>query len=332
MNRAHAYKARVAENRAAGRDEDDGINIGLYTYPVLMAADILLFDTDIVPVGEDQGQHVEMARDMAENFNRTFGNVLTVPRHQIRKEVAALPGIDGRKMSKGYRNTIPLFGKPDEVRSLVARFKTDSSRPEEPKDPNASPLYLIYREIASELGRREEGSRACTRGRPRAEARPLRRAHGRSRGDRSRSERRRRESARDRHSADGPRLSCERQACGLTQTTHAIAAAMNRATSSWVGGARVVSPQRREQPPDRVLFGPPISKVPKPPTVAGRPTAPMSSAAKKVSAKDRRPSATAHRGSRCRRQQPVVRAAPKRSGPWRERTHPFLPALALQRM
>jgi tryptophanyl-tRNA synthetase len=150
MNRAHAYKAKAAENRAAGRDEDDGVNIGLYTYPVLMAADILLFDTDIVPVGEDQGQHVEMARDMAENFNRTFGKVLTVPRHQIRKDLASIAGLDGRKMSKSYGNTIPLFGEPDKVRSLLSRFKTDSSRPEEPKDPNASPLYLMYREIASE--------------------------------------------------------------------------------------------------------------------------------------------------------------------------------------
>jgi tryptophanyl-tRNA synthetase len=150
MNRAHAYKAKAAENRAAGRDEDDGVNIGLYTYPVLMAADILLFETDIVPVGEDQGQHVEMARDMAESFNRTFGKVLTIPRHQIRKDVAAIPGIDGRKMSKSYHNTIPLFGKPEDVRSLVARFKTDSSRPDEPKDPSASALYRMYREVASE--------------------------------------------------------------------------------------------------------------------------------------------------------------------------------------
>jgi tryptophanyl-tRNA synthetase len=150
MNRAHAYKAKTAENRVAGRDEDDGVNIGLYTYPVLMAADILLFKSDIVPVGEDQVQHVEMARDMAENFNRTFGTLLTIPRHQIRKDVASIPGLDGRKMSKSHRNTIPLFGTPDEVRALVARFKTDSSRPEEPKDPNTAPLYLMYREVASE--------------------------------------------------------------------------------------------------------------------------------------------------------------------------------------
>jgi tryptophanyl-tRNA synthetase len=150
MNRAHAYKARVAENREAGRDEDDGVNIGLYTYPILMAADILLFRTNVVPVGEDQVQHVEMARDLAESFNRIYGPVLTVPKHQIGKEVAAIAGLDGRKMSKSYKNTIPLFGSPKEVQALVARFKTDSSRPEEPKDPNASALYLMYREVASE--------------------------------------------------------------------------------------------------------------------------------------------------------------------------------------
>jgi tryptophanyl-tRNA synthetase len=103
-----------------------------------------------------------MARDMAESFNRTFGDVLTIPRQQLPKDVAAIQGIDGRKMSKSYRNTIPLFGKPDEVRSLVARFKTDSSRPEDPKDPNASALYLIYREIASEAESRALAERLRT--------------------------------------------------------------------------------------------------------------------------------------------------------------------------
>jgi len=150
MNRAHAYKAAVMKNREEGVPDDDaGVNMGLYSYPILMAADILLFNADTVPVGSDQVQHLEIARDIAQHFNHTFGDTLTLPAYQIKEDVAAIPGLDGRKMSKGYGNTIPLFGPPDQLRKLIFRYVTDSSSPADPKDPDKSALFLIYREFAS---------------------------------------------------------------------------------------------------------------------------------------------------------------------------------------
>jgi tryptophanyl-tRNA synthetase len=149
MNRAHAYKAKLQENRQAGADDDFGVNMGLYNYPILMAADILMFRTDLVPVGRDQVQHVEIARDIAVSFNSTYGDVLQLPQHLVREETAVIPGLDGRKMSKSYGNTIPLFLGEKELRKLVFRIKTDSSRPEEPKDPEASYLFQIFREMAT---------------------------------------------------------------------------------------------------------------------------------------------------------------------------------------
>jgi tryptophanyl-tRNA synthetase len=149
MNRAHAYKAKLQENRQAGADDDFGVNMGLYNYPILMAADILMFRTDLVPVGRDQVQHVEIARDIAVSFNSTYGDVLQLPQHLVREETAVIPGLDGRKMSKSYGNTIPLFLAEKDLRKLVFRIKTDSSRPEEPKDPETSYLFQIFREMAT---------------------------------------------------------------------------------------------------------------------------------------------------------------------------------------
>jgi tryptophanyl-tRNA synthetase len=148
LNRAHAYKASVEENRAAGRDLDDGVNAGTYTYPVLMAADILLFGSDVVPVGQDQRQHVEIARDIAESVNRQIGNVFRVPEPLIGADVMTIPGLDGRKMSKSYDNVIPLFAPAAEVRKAVMRIVTDSKRPEDPKDPDACNVFNIFKHFA----------------------------------------------------------------------------------------------------------------------------------------------------------------------------------------
>ncbi|MQA26568.1 MAG: tryptophan--tRNA ligase [Micromonosporaceae bacterium] len=137
LNRAHAYKAATDGNRASGRDPDHGISAGLFNYPVLMAADILLLHTDVVPVGLDQKQHLEIARDLAESFNSAFGPILKVPQPVIAPDVATVPGIDGRKMSKSYDNVIPLFGDTDVIRKNVMRIVTDSRSPDEPKDPDA---------------------------------------------------------------------------------------------------------------------------------------------------------------------------------------------------
>ncbi len=151
MNRAHAYKAIVQENeKKAKSDLDDGVNMGLYNYPILMAADILLFSADEVPVGEDQVQHVEIARDLAEKFNRIFAEeVIRLPKVVVQKESKIVPGLDGRKMSKSYDNTIPVFMEPKKMRQLVMKIKTDSSGPEDPKDPNSSILFDLYKEFAT---------------------------------------------------------------------------------------------------------------------------------------------------------------------------------------
>ena len=148
LNRAHAYKAIVDDNIAAGREEDKNINAGLFTYPVLMAADILLFGTHVVPVGLDQQQHLEITRDVALTFNRNYGDVLTIPEAVIRKEVMTIPGIDGRKMSKSYNNVIPIFAPSNQVRKPVMRIVTDSKLPEDPKDPDECNIFAIYRHLA----------------------------------------------------------------------------------------------------------------------------------------------------------------------------------------
>jgi tryptophanyl-tRNA synthetase len=149
LNRAHAYKARVQENQAAGREDlDFGVSMGLFSYPVLMAADILLFNADVVPVGEDQVQHIEMARDMAQKFNRIYGEVFQLPKPLVKIE-KNVPGLDGRKMSKSYGNHIPLFLDSKALRKLVMKIVTDSTPPEAPKETKGSLLFDLYKEFAS---------------------------------------------------------------------------------------------------------------------------------------------------------------------------------------
>jgi tryptophanyl-tRNA synthetase len=150
LNRAHAYKAANDRNREAGEDEDAGITAGLYMYPVLMAADILLFNAHKVPVGRDQVQHIEMARDFAQRFNHLYGDAYFVlPEAAIEEQVATLPGLDGRKMSKSYDNVIPLFAPREQLRRLILSILTDSRAPGEPKETQGSALFEIYRAFAS---------------------------------------------------------------------------------------------------------------------------------------------------------------------------------------
>jgi tryptophanyl-tRNA synthetase len=156
MNKAHAYKARIAEaSEADGEQEvDAGISMGLYEYPVLMAADILAFDTELVPVGRDQVQHIEIARDIAQRVNHVFTGkageqVLVPPTAAVDDNVATVPGLDGRKMSKSYDNTIPLFAPSKQLKKTVGRMTTDSSPPEAPKDPETSTIFQLYRQLAA---------------------------------------------------------------------------------------------------------------------------------------------------------------------------------------
>ena len=148
LNRAHAYKAAVDRNVAAGHDPDSGVSIGLFVYPVLMAADILLFQANAVPVGRDQMQHVEMARDMAERFNGRYGRHLVLPQAEIDAAVPTLRGLDGRKMSKSYNNTIPLFAPAHELRNLIFSIVTDSRGANEPKNIAGSSLFQLYQAFA----------------------------------------------------------------------------------------------------------------------------------------------------------------------------------------
>ncbi|MDY0251241.1 MAG: tryptophan--tRNA ligase [Pseudomonas sp.] len=152
LNRAHAYKASVEQNEALGADADAGISMGLFSYPVLMAADILIFNAHKVPVGRDQIQHVEMARDIAQRFNHLFGqgrDLFTLPEAVIEESVATLPGLDGRKMSKSYDNTIPLFSSSKELKNAISRIVTDSKLPGEAKDPDNSHLFTLYQAFSS---------------------------------------------------------------------------------------------------------------------------------------------------------------------------------------
>ncbi len=161
LNRAHAYKAAVDQNTAKGEDPDAAINAGLYMYPVLMSADILIFNANKVPVGRDQVQHIEMARDIGQRFNHIYGKAwraaggkdepFVLPEAAIEEHVATLPGLDGRKMSKSYDNTVPLFeGGAKALREAIARIVTDSREPGEPKDPDFSSLFAIYRAFAGD--------------------------------------------------------------------------------------------------------------------------------------------------------------------------------------
>ena len=151
LNRAHAYKAQVDKNIAAGVDIDADISAGLFMYPVLMAADILMFNAHYVPVGRDQVQHIEIARDLASSFNHRYGDNFTLPEAAIEESVATLPGLDGRKMSKSYDNTIPMFAPAKELKKLIAGIVTDSAKPGEPKQVEGSALYQIYQAFASDV-------------------------------------------------------------------------------------------------------------------------------------------------------------------------------------
>lgn len=158
MNKSHAYKACVDKNREAGRPDDDGINMGLYTYPTLMAADILAYDTDVVPVGKDQIQHVEIARDIAGAINAHYGRqLLKQPEYYADENVAIVPGIDGRKMSKSYGNVIPLFEDDKAIKKAIFSIKTDSRPMEEPKNPDEILVYEIYKSIATPAQLQEMG-------------------------------------------------------------------------------------------------------------------------------------------------------------------------------
>lgn len=137
LERAVSYKEKVEKGIAA--------SAGLFTYPVLMAADILLYDANVVPVGKDQKQHVEITRDIAMKFNNTFGETLTLPDPIIREDIAVVPGTDGQKMSKSYGNTIPLFGTDASIKKAIMGIKTDSKAPEEPKDPDTCIVYQIHK-------------------------------------------------------------------------------------------------------------------------------------------------------------------------------------------
>jgi tryptophanyl-tRNA synthetase len=150
LNRAHAYKASVDKNVAAGTDPDADVTAGLFMYPVLMAADILMFKAHKIPVGRDQVQHIEMARDIAQSFNHLYGEHFVLPEAAIDESVAMLPGLDGRKMSKSYDNIIPLFAPPAQIRKQIAGIVTDSRAPGEPKETEGSALFQIFQAFASE--------------------------------------------------------------------------------------------------------------------------------------------------------------------------------------
>ncbi|WP_300457395.1 tryptophan--tRNA ligase [Desulfobacula sp.] len=160
MNRAHAYKASVAENEKQGdKDPDKGITMGLFSYPILMAADILMFNAAKVPVGKDQVQHLEMTRDIAARFNHLYQKLFVLPQVVVDETTAVLSGLDGRKMSKSYNNYIPLFDTQKRLRKLIMKIQTNSLGPDEPKDPNTCTLFSIYKAFASESETREMAER-----------------------------------------------------------------------------------------------------------------------------------------------------------------------------
>lgn len=150
MNRAHAYKGLMQENMDSGSaDPDKGISMGLFNYPILMSADILMFKATRVPVGKDQIQHVEMCRDIAQRFNHHYGDLLVVPEVVVDENTPLITGLDGRKMSKSYNNTIALFGTSKQLRKQIMKIKTNSLEPGEPKDPDGNTVFDVYKAFAS---------------------------------------------------------------------------------------------------------------------------------------------------------------------------------------
>ena len=149
MNRAHAYKGAVQANVESGEDEDTAISMGLFSYPILMAADILMFNAHKIPVGRDQIQHVEMARDIAQRFNHHYGEHFVLPAAQVDNDASVLQGLDGRKMSKSYGNTIPLFLTEKQLKKHINKIKTNLLEPGEPKDTNSSAVFQIWKAFAT---------------------------------------------------------------------------------------------------------------------------------------------------------------------------------------
>jgi tryptophanyl-tRNA synthetase len=149
LNRAHAYKDAVQKNLDGGADADFGITMGLFSYPILMAADILMFNAHKVPVGRDQTQHLEMARDIAQRFNHIYGEIFALPEAVVDANVAVLGGLDGRKMSKSYGNTIPLFTPERDLQKLINKIKTNLLEPGQPKDPDDSTVFQIWQAFAA---------------------------------------------------------------------------------------------------------------------------------------------------------------------------------------
>ena len=147
MNRAHAYKA--LQDSTSGKDKDRNVQMGLFNYPILMSSDILIFNADLIPVGSDQKQHIEMTRDIAQRFNHNYGDILVVPEAVISEETATLSGLDGRKMSKSYDNVIPLFVDEKKLKKLIMKVKTNSLEPGEKKDKNDSILFDIFQAFSS---------------------------------------------------------------------------------------------------------------------------------------------------------------------------------------
>lgn len=149
MNRAHAYKGAVQANEESGENIDSAVTMGLFSYPILMAADILMFNAHIIPVGRDQIQHVEMARDIAQRFNHHYGDHFVLPSAQVDDDASVLQGLDGRKMSKSYGNTIPLFLSEKKLKKHINKIKTNLLEPGEPKDPSDSTVFQIWQAFAS---------------------------------------------------------------------------------------------------------------------------------------------------------------------------------------
>ncbi len=151
LERCHSYKDKLAKGIAP--------NHGLFAYPVLMAADILIMQSNLIPVGRDQKQHVEVTRDIAIKFNNQYGEVFTVPEPSIREDVAVVPGLDGQKMSKSYHNTVEIFGAPKEVKARIMRIVTDSKTVDEPKDPEKCNVFALYKLFADPAQREEMAAR-----------------------------------------------------------------------------------------------------------------------------------------------------------------------------
>ena len=149
MNRAHAYKGAVQANEESGENIDSAVTMGLFSYPILMAADILMFNAHIIPVGRDQIQHVEMARDIAQRFNHHYGDHFVLPSAQVDDDASVLQGLDGRKMSKSYGNTIPLFLSEKKLKKHINKIKTNLLEPGEPKDASDSTVFQIWQAFAS---------------------------------------------------------------------------------------------------------------------------------------------------------------------------------------